>query len=78
LYCSGTFIANHTCYYIHQQAANSSQAVDVSEIMNTWVRQMGYPVVTMDIQGDVAQLSQQRFLSDPEHADSGDDTSPYK
>lgn len=36
----------------------------VSEIMNHWVHQMGYPVVTIDTQ--TGEVSQKHFLLDPE------------
>lgn len=51
------------CYC--QQAANKNNlSLDVKSIMNTWVLQMGFPVVTFDTTtGDV---SQKHFLLDPE------------
>ncbi|KAJ8311423.1 hypothetical protein KUTeg_010778 [Tegillarca granosa] len=37
---------------------------DIKAIMDTWTRQMGYPVVTMRSDGDSYVLEQQRFLLD--------------
>ena len=39
----------------------------VKEIMDTWTRQMGFPVVTVThVKGDVYRLEQTRFLLNPE------------
>ncbi|XP_023649534.2 glutamyl aminopeptidase-like isoform X1 [Paramormyrops kingsleyae] len=37
----------------------------VADIMDTWTKQMGYPVVDVTIVGTQATLTQQRFLLDP-------------
>ena len=34
----------------------------MNEIMNTWILQMGYPVVHFKVEGDMVKLSQKRFL----------------
>ena len=52
--------------------------IDVSEIMNTWVRQMGYPLVTMETKGNQVKVTQQRFLKDPEQTDTQKYISPYE
>ena len=40
---------------------------DVTSIVNTWIRQKGYPVVTVAQEGDnTFRLTQKRFLTDPE------------
>lgn len=43
---------------------NKSLPTSVSEIMNTWVLQMGFPVVTINT--NTGQVSQKHFLLDPE------------
>ncbi|KAK7176825.1 hypothetical protein R3I93_000923 [Phoxinus phoxinus] len=40
----------------------------INEIMNRWILQMGFPVVTIDTQ--TGSISQQHFLIDPEAVDS--------
>ena len=37
---------------------------DITTVMTTWTRQMGYPVITMRAQADCYHLSQSRFLLD--------------
>ncbi|XP_048750155.2 aminopeptidase N-like [Ostrea edulis] len=37
---------------------------DIKSTMNTWTRQMGYPIITMHAQGDSYYLTQSRFLLD--------------
>ena len=40
--------------------------INVTEVMDTWTLQMGYPVVTVgDSNAGTASLSQKRFLLDP-------------
>jgi len=41
---------------------------DVSEVLNTWIRQKGLPVVTVARDGDNFRLTQSRFLTDSESA----------
>ena len=36
------------------------------QIMNTWTRQKGYPVLTLDRNGSTYTVTQERFLTDPE------------
>lgn len=40
---------------------------DVSEILNTWIRQKGLPVVTVTRDGNNFRLTQKRFLTDPDN-----------
>lgn len=51
-----------------QQAVNNQTAVQlpntVSDIMDRWILQMGFPVITVDTQ--TGAISQQHFLLDPE------------
>lgn len=53
-----------------------AKEVNITHIMNTWTRQMGYPVVTV-IRGPngAFTLEQKRFLSDPEANSTS--SSPY-
>ncbi|KAJ8385784.1 hypothetical protein AAFF_G00182280 [Aldrovandia affinis] len=48
----------------------------VEEIMDTWTKQMGYPVLNLTFDGTSAKLTQQRFLLDPK-ADPTQPSSPY-
>lgn len=41
---------------------------DVSAILNTWIRQKGLPVVTVEATAENFRLTQTRFLTDPEAA----------
>ena len=51
---------------------------DVDRIMDTWTRQMGFPVVTVKHQkGDTYVLKQERFLLNPEDK-FNPETSKYK
>ena len=56
---------------------NEKTDVGLGEIMDTWTRQMGFPVVTVKHKGgDVYTLEQDRFLLNPDDKfDPGD--SPY-
>lgn len=45
--------------------------------MDTWIRQVGFPVVSVTRNGTKLTLSQQRFLADP-NAEYTPDLSPYK
>lgn len=44
----------------------------VAEVMDTWTKQMGYPVLDLSVSETVAKLTQKRFLLDPK----GDPESP--
>lgn len=45
--------------------------LDVKYIMSTWTKQMGYPVVNVElVAGNQYRLTQKRFLSNPESARS--------
>lgn len=48
----------------------------VAEVMDTWTKQMGYPVLDLSISETSANLSQKRFLLDPK-ADTRNLTSPF-
>ncbi|XP_061890860.1 glutamyl aminopeptidase [Entelurus aequoreus] len=47
----------------------------IAEVMDTWTRQMGYPVVDLTVTETNAKLSQRRFLLDPK-ADADQPPSP--
>ncbi|KAL3884568.1 hypothetical protein ACJMK2_024701 [Sinanodonta woodiana] len=57
------------------EATNST--IDVGEIMDTWTRQMGYPVVSVREEGDQYILEQSRFLLDPNSSETDNSDSPY-
>ncbi|KAG7279187.1 hypothetical protein CRUP_024388 [Coryphaenoides rupestris] len=46
-------------------ALASVNGLPVAEVMDTWTKQMGYPVLDLTISGSVANLTQKRFLLDP-------------
>lgn len=60
---------------ILQQSSRSK--VNIPEIMDTWTKQMGYPVINVINEGTTYILTQKRFLIDPE-AKYDETTSPYK
>nr|CAD7433373.1 unnamed protein product [Timema monikensis] len=46
--------------------SSGPEALDITRVMDTWTRQMGFPVVTVTPQrGGVRELRQSRFLADP-------------
>ncbi|XP_054909476.1 glutamyl aminopeptidase [Poeciliopsis prolifica] len=49
----------------------------VAEVMDTWTKQMGYPVVDVTISESNAKLTQKRFLLDPS-ADPSKPDSPFQ
>lgn len=46
------------------QATNKN--LNIGEIMDTWTRQMGYPVINVRQEGDYYLLKQERFLINTE------------
>ncbi|XP_036373081.1 glutamyl aminopeptidase isoform X1 [Megalops cyprinoides] len=48
----------------------------VEAIMDTWTKQMGYPVLSLSLTGAEASLTQKRFLLDP-NADPSQPASPF-
>ncbi|XP_068608071.1 glutamyl aminopeptidase [Brachionichthys hirsutus] len=48
----------------------------VAEVMDTWTKQMGYPVLDLIVSEANAKLTQRRFLLDPK-ADANQPTSPF-
>ena len=72
-----------TCMYIYhifllQKSAEYNQDIPVVDIMNTWILQMNYPVVTVtkSDSGNI-QLHQERFLKSADAKDPGVYVSPY-
>lgn len=59
-----------------QELQQVQKDVNITRVMDTWTRQMGYPVVTAarGSNGNVT-LQQTRFLSDPDV--TATDSSPY-
>lgn len=49
----------------------------VAEVMDTWTKQMGYPVLNLSVSETDAKLRQKRFLLDPE-ADASQPPSPLE
>lgn len=49
----------------------------VADVMDTWTKQMGYPVLDLSISETSANLSQKHFLLDPK-ADTKNITSPFE
>lgn len=50
--------------------------IEISEIMDTWTRQMGFPVIDVTSDGDSYILKQRRYLTNPDAEDNT--ASPYK
>lgn len=48
----------------------------VAEVMDTWTKQMGYPVLDLSVSATHASLTQKRFLLDPK-ADASQPASPF-
>lgn len=48
----------------------------VADVMDTWTKQMGYPVLKLSTSETNAKLTQRRFLLDP-NADANKPTSPF-
>ena len=62
-----------------QQAKADGQTIDVSAVMNTWVRQMGYPLVTIFVTGSTASVTQEHYyLTDPSKPPNDKYPSPYE
>lgn len=47
------------------QAQSEVSKVNVADIMDTWTKQMGYPVLSLSVTPTDAKLTQKRFLLDP-------------
>ncbi|KAK2183341.1 hypothetical protein NP493_315g04062 [Ridgeia piscesae] len=64
---------------LNQQAKADNKTANVAAIMDTWILQMGYPVVTVtrNMDAGTAQVTQSRFLLDPVQKPSTTYTSPF-
>lgn len=51
-------------------------SVDVTTFMDTWTRQMGYPILAISEESDTYVITQKRFLKDPENP--GNTESPFE
>lgn len=56
---------------------SEAEQLDVKTIMDTWTKQMGYPVVTVTIRGEQVTASQERFLLSPLANESSAPESPF-
>ncbi|XP_059208894.1 glutamyl aminopeptidase [Centropristis striata] len=69
-------------YFLNAKTANfwaslaSVSGLPVADVMDTWTKQMGYPVVDLSVSETNATLSQKRFLLDPK-ADANEPPSPF-
>ena len=74
--------ANHTDLWtaLGNQAKAEGKDLDVPAIMDTWVLQMGYPVVTVTInrQNRQAQVTQKHFLMDDSKEPDPKYSSPFR
>lgn len=71
---------NRTYFSLLQASKDAGQNYNVTEVMNSWVLQMNFPVVNVDKMNDgTFKLSQSRFLRDknPDLSKSKF-TSPYE
>lgn len=48
----------------------------IAEVMDTWTKQMGYPVLDLSVSETSAKLSQKRFVLDPK-TDANQPPSPF-
>lgn len=62
---------------LDELSAVSSDKLDVTAIMNTWTRQKGYPVLTLEKMDNTYRIGQERFLSDKESYNKTDEQSPF-
>jgi len=57
--------------FLTKEAKEKGKDIDLAGIMNTWIKQLGYPVVTFDFDktSNTIKLSQEHFLLDPSSVD---------
>ena len=75
------YIKNDIQWFIFillQQAKLDGKDLDVPEIMNTWLLQMGYPVVSVNRVINKAEISQKHYLMDYTQTPSSKYPSPYQ
>nr|XP_046269552.1 glutamyl aminopeptidase isoform X2 [Scatophagus argus] len=69
-------------YFKNAKTANfwaslaDASGLPVAEVMDTWTKQMGYPVLDLSVSETSAKLNQRRFLLDPK-ADASQPPSPF-
>lgn len=61
----------------YQKEDDPAKSVEISEVMDTWTLQMGYPVVTVSRSGSEISATQQRFLFNSHSNFTEEFTSPY-
>ncbi|XP_021377931.1 uncharacterized protein LOC110466016 isoform X1 [Mizuhopecten yessoensis] len=63
---------------MEEQIKNESRVLEVKNIMNTWILQMNYPVVTLSkVSNTNIRATQKRYLTNPNAVDPGRFVSPY-
>ena len=60
-----------------KQSTVDGHPVNVKEVMDTWILQMNYPVVSVTAKNNKVNIQQSRFLSAPDANDPGKYTSPF-
>ncbi|KAM3871017.1 glutamyl aminopeptidase [Diretmus argenteus] len=58
------------------ESLTNVSGLPVAEVMDTWTKQMGYPVLDLSVSDSNASLTQKRFLLDPD-ADASQPPSPF-
>ena len=53
--------------------------IDIKSVMNTWTRQMNYPLISMkmNVETGLVEATQNRFLLDADHPQKSPYVSPY-
>ena len=60
------------------QVASLSDGLTVKDMMDTWTKQMGYPVITLSSNGNTLSYKQERFFTNPLLPDGDIADSPYE
>ena len=60
------------------QVASLPDGLTVKDMMDTWTKQMGYPVITLSSNGDTLSYKQERFFTNPLPHDGEIADSPYE
>ncbi|CAG5124611.1 unnamed protein product, partial [Candidula unifasciata] len=79
-YSFGTATHDDLWSVLTEQAASDGKKIQVKEIMDTWILQMNYPLVTVtrDFNNpSMLHVTQERFLTDLNVSDPGRHRSPY-
>lgn len=65
-------------FYLFKAAKNESKLLDLNltDVMNTWTKQMGHPVINIKLVQDRVQITQKQFLLDPASPPTAE--SPFK